>query len=239
MWHYSNDKDTICHVDATTSGQHELSPWISAFTDILDWALVSLEHLCVLSGIHLIEELSCESWEHTRIYKWGDAATVVYHCMWIEKAQPAFHSIIVVHVQEKKNQTDLKTNLALLVKFCLFWYPLTICVRISVSVRMLLRLKLVDDEHCSPGSDEAGLHQVCADSESHWNASKTCGPSNSRCQRSRALPTKTKENTTGGTLLRTAQKCWVTNTHTPTDGFKAKDSPISGPLSPGHDATRT
>lgn len=29
-----------------------------------------------------------------------------------------------------------------------------------------------------------------------------------------ALPTKTKENTTGGTLLCIAPKCWVTNTHT-------------------------
>lgn len=72
------------------------------------------------------------------------------------------------------------------------------------------------DEYCSPGTGEARLNQVCAD-ESHWNASKTSGPSYSHSQRPWALPTKTRqENTTQGILLCTAQICRITNTLTHT-----------------------
>lgn len=68
-------------------------------------------------------------------------------------------------------------------------------------------------KRCEPGIGEAGLRQACADCESHWNASKTSGPSYSQGPLPWALPKKTKANMTGGTLL-----C-LTNTHTYIQNF--------------------
>ena len=83
-------------------------------------------------------------------------------------------------------------------------------------------------ERSRPGT--AGLHQACADGESHWHTYKTSGPSYTASNLGSSHK-KTKENTTGGTLLCPA--------HAHTHARTQARTELRIPQSPGHDATRT